>query len=259
MALEKTDHKIKVLNRIILYRDYVFTAAVVLFLTCLFVVQTVSARSSVQKDNFLHEIGSIHKQQLTYFSKAKLAYNFKEYAYAARLFTILSEQGHNKSQYFLGSQYDTGLGVEVSKEKAFVLYQKAAIANVRAAQHNLAVSYANGQGAEVNVTKAIYWWKKAAKRGSTDAQYNLGIIYASGHGSVEPDLRKALKWWRMAAINGDAIAQFNLGALYANGIGFSSRTCEASRWWKKSAANGFAQAKLALALLETKNDYEICR
>ena len=259
MALEKRDNKIKVFNRVILYRNDIFTAAMLLFLTCLFVVQPVSARSAVQKDDFSHEVGFIHKQQITYFAKAKHAYNVKEYAYAAYLFTILSEQGHSKSQYLLGSQYDAGLGVEVSKEKAFVLYQKAAIANVRAAQHNLAVSYANGQGTGVDVAKAIYWWKKAAKRGNTDAQYNLGIIYASGHGSVEPDLKKALKWWRMAAINGDAIAQFNLGALYANGIGFSSRTCEASRWWKKSAANGFAQAKLALALLETKNDYEICR
>lgn len=254
MALKKSDNKIKALNSAILYRDYVFTAAILLFLTCLFVVQSVSARSSVQKYNFSHEAGFIHKQQLAYFAKGKRSYNFKEYAYAARLFTILSEQGHSKSQYFLGSLYDTGLGVDASKEKAFVLYQKSAIANVRAAQHNLAVSYANGQGTEVNVAKAIYWWKKAAKSGNTDAQYNLGIIYASGHGPVEPDLKKALKWWRMAAINGDAIAQFNLGALYANGIGFSSRTCEASRWWKKSAANGFAQAKLALALLETKND-----
>jgi TPR repeat protein len=50
-----------------------------------------------------------------------------------------------------------------------------------------------------------------------------------------------------------------LGALYANGIGMSSRTCEASRWWKKSAANGFARAEMALALLETKSDYAICR
>ena len=59
-------------------------------------------------------------------------------------------------------------------------------------------------------------------------------------------------------MNGDAIAQFNLGALYANGIGMSSRTCEASRWWKKSAANGFVQAEMALAVLQTKSDYDIC-
>jgi len=258
MALKKIDNKIKVLNSVILYRDHVFTAAMLLFLTCLFVVQSVSARSVVQKYNFAKEAGFIHRQQLTYYSKAKEAYNVKEYAYAARLFTVLSEKGHSKSQYLLGSQFDIGLGVDISKEKAFTLYQKAAVANVRAAQHNLAVSYANGQGTKVDVVKAIYWWKKAAKRGNTDAQYNLGIIYASGHGSVEPDLKKALKWWRMAAINGDAVAQFNLGALYANGIGMSSRTCEASRWWKKSAENGFVQAKLALALLETKNDYHIC-
>jgi len=258
MALKKTGNKIKALNSVILHRDYVFRTVMLLFLTCLFVVQSVSARSSVQKYTFAKEAGFIHKQQLAYFAKAKRAYNFKEHAYAARLFAILSEQGHSKSQYFLGSQFDIGLGVDVSKEKAFALYQKAAVANIRAAQHNLAVSYANGQGTKVDVVKAIYWWKKAAKRGDTDAQYNLGIIYASGHGSVEPDLKKALKWWRMAAINGDAIAQFNLGALYANGVGMSSRTCEASRWWKKSAENGFARAKLALALLETKNDYDIC-
>ena len=259
MTLKKVVARTETLNFLFSYHSYIYIFLTFLLLLGSFSSQNVYASSVIEKQNFNYQIGYEQRQQQVVFSEAMTAYDQQDYIYAARLFSIIAEQGHAKAQYILASQYDSGLGVDTNKKVAFNWYKKAAWAGMGAAQHNLAASFVNGQGTEVNVKKAIYWWKRAAIGGSTDAQYNLGIIYASGHASIEPDLKKALKWWRMAAINGDAIAQFNLGALYANGTGFSSRTCEASRWWKKSAENGFAQAKIALALLETKTDYDICR
>lgn len=242
-----------------LYRDYLFTFLMLLFLSSLMASQSIFASNMSFKDSYMDKVGYAYQQQNEDFSQAQVAFENKHYAYSARLLEVLAQKGHIQAQYLLATQYDAGLGVEKNVRTSFYWYKKAAKAGIDVAQHNIAVAYAQGNGIEANLSKAITWWKRAAKAGNTDSQYNLGIVYASGRGAIKPNLEKALKWWRMAAINGDAIAQFNLGALYANGIGMSSRTCEASRWWKKSAANGFAQAEMALAVLETKKDYDICR
>lgn len=251
--------KVKTLKLSSLIRDFFFTFLMLLFLSGLIASQSVLASSSSFKISYTHKVGYAHQQQRANYTQARTAFDNQDYAYSARLLSILAEEGHVESQYLLATQYDAGLGVAKNEFSSFYWYKKAAKAGIDVAQHNLAVAYAQGNGITADISKAITWWKRAAKAGNTDSQYNLGIIYAAGREHIKPDLEKALKWWRMAAMNGDAIAQFNLGALYANGIGMSSRTCEASRWWKKSADNGFAQAEMALAILETKQDYAACR
>lgn len=251
--------KVKTLKKSNLYRDYYFAFLVLLFLSSLFASQNIFALGASFKASYSHEVGYSYQYQQANFSQAKIAFDNQDYAYSARLLAVLAENGHVQAQYLLATQYDAGLGVAKNENVSFHWYKKAASAGIDIAQHNVAVAYAQGNGVKADIAKAITWWKRAANAGNTDSQYNLGIVYASGRGSVKPNLEKALKWWRMAAIGGDAVAQFNLGALYANGIGMSSRTCEASRWWKKSAANGFVQAEMALAVLETKNDYAICK
>ena len=259
MSLPIPATKITALKVSILYRNFFFTFLMLVFLSGLIVSQRVSASNSSFKASFSHSVGYAYQQQRANFSQAKIAFENQDYFYSARLLGSLAENGHVEAQYLLATQFDAGLGVEKNESSSFYWYSKAAKAGVNIAQHNLAVAYAQGHGITADLSKAIIWWKRAAKAGNADSQYNLGIIYASGRGMVKPDLGKALKWWRMAAMNGDAVAQFNLGALYANGIGMSSRTCEASRWWEKSAANGFVQAEMALAVLQTKRDYAVCK
>lgn len=251
--------KVKVLDVSKLYRNYVFMFMVLFLLSALLVSQKVSASNSSFKAQFTKTAGYVHQQQRENFTQAQIAFENKDYAYSSRLLTVLAKNNHVQAQYLLATQYDAGLGVKKDEHSSFHWYQKAARAGIEVAQHNLAVAYAQGNGIDADLSKAIIWWKRAAMAGNADSQYNLGIIYASGREHVQQNIKEALKWWRMAAMNGDAVAQFNLGALYANGIGMSSRTCEASRWWKKSAENGFAQAEMALAVLETKSDFEVCR
>ena len=259
MSLSTKVSKAKVLKSSSLYRDFLFSFFMLLILSAIFVSQYASASSSSFKVSYVQDAGYAHQQQLSNFRRAQIAFEDQDYAYSARLLAVLAENGHVQAQYLLATQYDAGLGIEKNEKSSFYWYKKAAKAGIDIAQHNLAVAYAQGNGITADLSKAMTWWKRAAKAGNTDSQYNLGIIYAAGRDTIKPDITKALKWWRMAAINGDPAAQFNLGALYANGIGMSSRTCEASRWWKKSAANGFLQAEKALAMLETKRDYEVCR
>ncbi len=259
MSLQKTNTKAQTLKISYLYRDFLFTITMLLFLSGLLFSQHVFALGLSAKTSFTKTVGYSYRQQHVNFSQAQVAFENRDYAYSARLLQILAKNGHVQAQYLLATQYDAGLGLKKNEQTSFYWYKKAAKAGIDIAQHNLAVAYAQGNGVNADLAKAITWWKRAAKLGNTDSQYNLGIIYAAGRGTIKPDLEKALKWWRMAAINGDAAAQFNLGALYANGIGMSSRSCEAARWWKKSAANGFVQAEMALAVLQTKTDYAVCR
>ena len=259
MSSPKTVINTQPLEVSFLYREFLFSLLILLFLSSLFISQRAIASAVSAKVSYSLEAGYAYHHQRANFAQAQAAFEDQEYAYSARLLAVLAENGHVQAQYLLATQYDAGLGVKKDERSSFYWYKKAAKAGIDVAQHNLAVAYAQGNGIEADLSKAITWWKRAAKAGNTDSQYNLGIIYAVGRDSIKPDLDKALKWWRMAAISGDAAAQFNLGALYANGIGMSSRTCEASRWWKKSAANGFVQAEMALAVLETKHDYEVCR
>ena len=258
MSKREVFTKVKVLDVSNLYRHYVFTFTMLLLLSGMVMSQGVFASNSSFKFTFAKSVGYVQKQQSADFSQARTAFANKDYAYSARLLSLLAENDHVQAQYLLATQYDAGLGVKKDEKSSFYWYKKAARAGIEIAQHNLAVAYAQGYGIEADLTKAITWWKRAANSGNADSQYNLGIIYASGREHVQQDITEALKWWRMAAINGDAVAQFNLGALYANGIGMSSRTCEASRWWKKSAENGFVQAEMALEMLETKKDFAIC-
>lgn len=242
-----------------LYREYMFISMLMVLWGLLITPQSVFASHYSAKTIFTNNVGYMHQKESADFYQAQIAFENKDYIHSARLLRVLAMNGHVQSQYLLATQFDAGLGVNRDESSSFYWYKKAAKAGIDVAQHNLAVAYAQGNGVEADLSKAITWWKRAANLGNADSQYNLGIIYASGKANIKPDIKEALKWWRMAAINGDAVAQFNLGALYANGIGMSSRTCEASRWWKKSAANGFAQAKMALAVLETKRDFAICR
>jgi len=260
MSFIKPSNRSKAIKQADLYRNFTFMFFLLVLLSALLLVNNVFAATTFLSNyNYGEKVSYKMSQQKADFAQARQSYDAQEYIYSARLFSILAEQGHNKAQYLLATQYDMGLGVDTDKQAAFLGYQQAAMGGVRIAQHNLAVSYSKGIGTSKNLAKAVHWWKRAANNGSTDAQFNLGIIYASGHGNIEQNLEQALKWWKMAAMSGDAAAQFNIGAMYANGLGVSGHACEATHWWKKSAENGFAQAKMALALLETRKALERCQ
>ena len=69
-------------------------------------------------------------------------------------------------------------GLPVSKEKARLLYEKAAEQEHPKAQFNLGVMHSNGKGGlPVSKEKALLWYEKAAEQEDPDAQYNLGNMH----------------------------------------------------------------------------------
>lgn len=236
-----------------------YALSLFVFLSTFVAYKSVHASTVSQPVFNISTIGIQHRQLNINFDMAQTAFEEQEYVFAFRLMQALAENGHTQAQYFLATQYDTGLGVGKDEFMAYRWYKKAAIAGMRTAQHNLAVAYAQGIGVIADLKQAVSWWERAAKQGHTDSQFNLGIVYATGKGVIEPDMAKALKWWHMAAINGDAAAQFNLGALYANGLGNPATSCEAVHWLKKSEKNGFKQAHTALSQIQQLAHFTQCK
>lgn len=125
------------------------------------------------------------------------AYKEKEYAKAADLWRPLAEKGDAAAQYFLGSLYEDGKGVEQNDATAFIWFRRAAEQGNAAAQYNVGASYAVGAGVEKSDTDAAKWFQRAANQGMPFAQLNLGLLYAAGQG-VPQDNVEAFKWLELA-------------------------------------------------------------
>ena len=125
------------------------------------------------------------------------AYHEKGYAKAVALWRPLAEKGDAAAQYFLGTLYVEGHGVEHNDATAFMWFQRAANQGYAAAQYNVGASYAGGKGAPQSYVDAAKWFRRAADQGVVFAQLNLGLLYAAGNG-VPQDSVEALKWLELA-------------------------------------------------------------
>ncbi len=109
------------------------------------------------------------------FEAAWSAYNNGDYARAAKIWTVLAEQGQVNAQINLGYLYDYGTGVERDTGRAAFWYRTAAEQNSPIAQYNLALLIKEGNARPDDGRDADYWLKKAAAQGYEDARKQLGI------------------------------------------------------------------------------------
>lgn len=84
--------------------------------------------------------------------------------------------------------------------KSLYWYQKASDLNNSTAKERLAKMYLSGDGVDVNKEKAFILMKEAASLGSAPAQVNIGIMFDEGIGCVK-DRNAALYWWNVALKN----------------------------------------------------------
>jgi len=112
----------------------------------------------------------------------------------------------------LGFQYDMGIGVTKSPQKAAELFQRASAKGNAEATYNLAVLHAEGRGVPEDTAKAKELFEKAADAGLAEAQVTLGYCYQQGEG-VEADSEKALKMYELAAKQEDVEGMYNLAGM----------------------------------------------
>ncbi|GBC22178.2 kinase-like domain-containing protein [Rhizophagus irregularis DAOM 181602=DAOM 197198] len=129
---------------------------------------------------------------------------------------LLNNQDNSNSVLLLGVFYYLGIWIDVNKQKAFELYQKAANLSNSIAQYNLAFMYDKGDYVNQDREKAFELFKKSSEGEYPESICMLGYYYQYG---IETDLdsKKAFELYQKAANLGNIIAKYNLAFMYKNG------------------------------------------
>ncbi|GES87941.1 kinase-like domain-containing protein [Rhizophagus clarus] len=117
---------------------------------------------------------------------------------AFELYEKAAKSGNVFGMTSLGYCYENGIGTKIDKQKAFELYQKAANLEYALGINNLGRCYENGIGTKSNKKKAFELYQKAANLKNTDGIKNLGRCYENGIG-IERNKQKALELYQKAA------------------------------------------------------------
>ncbi|MBR4824785.1 MAG: sel1 repeat family protein [Spirochaetaceae bacterium] len=163
----------------------------------------------------------------------------KNYAEAFKCYEKAAELADADAQWYLGSMYYFGEGVNQDYKRAFEWCKKAALQENVDAQNLLGNMYYFGTGVNQSYVEAFKWYKKAAEQDNKSAQCNLGNMYFNGI-SVEKDYKKAFEWCKKA--ENYEIAMINLGYMYEYGIGTEQNFRKAFDMYKSAAELGNKKA-----------------
>lgn len=172
---------------------------------------------------------------------AEAGEDFRTRQRAFLLWKKAAAAGHPYAELALAKCYDEGDGVRQNFRKANELYH--AILAKREdcdAAFNLAYNYYFGSGIEENNEKAVHYFRMAHRLGSEVAPLYLGRSHLNGWG-VEADGAEAVRLLREAADHGVVAAMEDLADIYAYGT--CGQKCDlqaAARWWHKGAEAGSA-------------------
>lgn len=101
------------------------------------------------------------------------------------------------------------------QERARVLFQKAAEANLPSAQYNLALMYIRGIGMPADPAQGLAWMRRAADNDHAEATRNIGVFYSKGLG-VSQDMEEAARWYRKSMRLGSSRAFKDLQSMGAD-------------------------------------------
>jgi TPR repeat protein len=152
---------------------------------------------------------------------------------------LLSDAGDVEAQFVLGTLYDVSEAI-VPRDltKAVSFYHKAAEQGHTKSQFYLGQMYRNGDGVEKDPDAAFKWYTLAALAGYSDAQYDLGMSYSYAVGT-ERNMAQAFDWFYEAAIQNNAAAQNNLGWMFYEGQHVTKNLVSALAWSELSMSNGY--------------------
>ena len=168
---------------------------------------------------------------------------------AVRLYEEISKEKKDGASY-----YDLGLTYsrEVSEEKAFECYMKAAELGYTPAYYQVAAAYLDGEGVKKDFDKAFEWFRKAADCGDTHAKLKLAQCYKRGAG-CERDYAAAMALYQQIADEKSMkryscvdVAEYEIGNMYLKGLGVEVDLRKAYDYFKRVASHDNRAAENAL-------------
>ncbi len=155
----------------------------------------------------------------------------------------LAQQGHLKSQAYLGCVYENGWGVNVDLNKAKYFYEKASQGGDAGSHYNLGNMLAKGIAGPANPGRAHELYRLAAGAGIELAQVNYAVTLIRGIGTLK-NIRLGLELLHQYGDEGNSEAQLELGTMYAEGSVLRNDWHEAARWWLNAAEHDNGEAQL---------------
>lgn len=110
------------------------------------------------------------------YVKGKKAYDKGDYVVAIEYWQVPADNGEGPAQYFIGSMYHAGQGVEKNYKLAKEWYTKAAIQDLPNAHLSIGGMYADGHGVDKDNVNARMWFSLANLYGSQRAPEYLKRI-----------------------------------------------------------------------------------
>jgi TPR repeat protein/uncharacterized caspase-like protein len=169
----------------------------------------------------------------------------QSYERAAEWYLRAAGAGSSDGMLQLGYLYDQGRGVAFDLDESGRWFSRAAEAGNAAAIGAIAYRFDQGRGVERDPVEARYWYERAALRGDVLSMQALGDMFERGDGG-EADYAAALQWYERAAEQGLGIAMASLGWLYENGLGADVDHDTARDWYERGAAAGDHVSMFAL-------------
>ena len=179
------------------------------------------------------------------YEDAAKASSARDYDKAVKLFRPLAEADNDDAQWYMGTFYRKGQGVEKSYKTALYWYDRSARNGDVDSQYELAKLYYFGNGTPEDHKTAFKWYLAAAEQGHKNAAYDVGYAYKNGDGTRQ-SYKKALKWYQKSADYGNNSGRTSLGIMYENGQGTKRDYHKAAKLYADAADNGDAKGRAFL-------------
>jgi TPR repeat protein len=158
-----------------------------------------------------------------------------DYNKAFKLFQKAALLGNADAQCCMGCCFKCGYGTQVDYSEARVWYDKSSKNGCARAFRHIAMCYEDGLGVDKDIHEAIKWYQKAIEKDDNVSMSIMGSIYYGGKGGIPIDYEVAFNWYQKAAEAGNSSAMCHLGLCYEFGTGVEKKVEEAFKWYKKSA------------------------
>ena len=147
------------------------------------------------------------------------AYQFgpKNFLEAVRHYKVAADAAYAPAEDSLGVIFATGKGVVKDPQRAFDLFNKAALAGDPGGMGNLGAMYSNGLFVKADPAQALAWFEKAIEAGNAFSLINVGVAYFNGAGA-ERDYNVAAQYFQQAADMNFGYALKFLAIMYERGL-----------------------------------------
>lgn len=141
------------------------------------------------------------------------AFNEGRHIKAIDIARPLAEKGNADALFLMGFAYESGRGVDASRDKAIEYYQKASTAGQKDATYRMAlILLSSKEKTEREQGKKNL--EEAAKKDPANAGRMLGEACIKGMIDEKPNVDEAIHWWTIASEAGDVPSIMGLARIY---------------------------------------------